>query len=202
MWPDHFLHRLFFVALASALLSGCVETTVDSFRKVPGAAADEAYIREGTDFSRYRRLLLYPLEIYYSDCQCKPDPGGLERIRGIFRSAFQSAIGDAYEIVDAPGPDVLGVRASLVDLKTVPVYGELPLKGRAAALIANGQLTLFIEVSDTRSGTVLGRAADREKPSDAVPEAAGTDRQWAETEAAARRWAAMFRDFLDRNLGA
>jgi hypothetical protein len=183
------------------VLGGCVRTEVDTFRKVP-STADEAFVKRGVNFTRYRRLQPYPLEIYYYKGQGEPNPADLERIRGIFREAFLAAIGDDYELVDKPGSDVLGVRASLVDLKLSSAQGELPVKGRAAALVANGQLTFFMEVTDSRSGEVLGRAADRERPADESLAVTGSQLQWVQTEAAARRWAAMFRDFLDRRLGS
>jgi len=187
--------------LALAVLGACVRTEVETFRKVP-STADEAFVKAGVDFTRYRRLQPFPLEIYYYEGQGEPDPADLERIRQIFREAFLAAIGDDYELVDKPAPDVLGVRASLVDLKLSPALGELPVKGRAAALVANGQLTFFMELTDSQSGEVLGRAADQEKPADDHIVVASQVIQWAETEAAARRWAAMFRDFLDRRLGS
>jgi hypothetical protein len=92
------------------------------------------------------------------------------------------------------------VRASLVDLKHSPVLGTLPVSGRAARLVANGQLTFFMELTDTRTGRVLARAADREK-APAAPVVMDEAQAWAQSEAAARRWAEMFRAFLDENLG-
>ncbi len=187
---------LTFLCLA---MSACVKTTVSTYRKVPESRVDEAFISPNADFSRYRRLLPVPLEIYYYEGQAEPDPADLERVRRIFREAFLAAIGDDYELVDQPGPDALGVRASLVDLKLSPAIGTLPIRGRAASLVANGELTFFMELTDSVSGEVLARAADQEKASTDISYE-GTDRSWAETEAAARRWAGMFRDFLNENL--
>jgi len=184
-----------------AVVAGCVQTTVESYRRVPEATADEAFLKAGVDFSLYKKLQPARLEIYYYEGQGAPDPGDIERVRMIFRDAFLDAIDDDYEIVSDPGPDVLGVRASLVDLKLSQALGELPVKGRAAALVANGQLTFFMELTDSLSGEVLARAADQEKPVDDTLDVVDAQAQWAETEAAARRWAAMFRDFLDRRLG-
>lgn len=180
-------------------VTACVETTVESFRRVPDSRADEAFVKPGVDFSRYRRLQPVPLEIYYYEGQQPPLAEDLDRVRNIFREAFLAAIGDDYELVDEAGPDVLGVRASLVDLKLSPALGTLPVKGRAAHLVANGELTFFMELTDSVSGEVLARAADQEKPP--MTAAATSGREWAETEIAAQRWAAMFRDFLDENLG-
>ena len=180
--------------------SGCVKTTVETYRKVPESKVDSAYIKPGVDFSHYRRLQPVPLEIYYYEGQAEPDPTDLARIRQIFRTAFLDAIGEDYVLVDESGPDVLHVRASLVDLELSPVPGEMPLKGRAAALIAEGHLTFFMELSDSLSGEVLVRAADQEKDTGPIGVAAN-DRNWERTETAAKYWAGLFRGFLDDNLG-
>jgi len=183
-------------------MAACVETTVESFRKVPGSRADSAYIKAGVDFSRFRRLMPAPLEIYYPDGPVEPHSEDIERLRQIFRDAFLNAIGPDYELVDEPGFDVLGVRASLVDLELAPGVGTgtLPVKGRAASLIAEGQLSFFMELTDSQTGEVLARAGDQEKTATEIDSAA-TDRHWEQAEAAAKRWAQMFRDFLDDSFG-
>lgn len=177
-----------------------MQTTVDTYRTVPESKVDSAYVKPAVDFSRYRKLQPVPLEIYYYEGQIDPDPTDLARLRQIFRTAFLAAIGDDYLLVDEPGADVLHVRASVVDLELSPVPGDMPIKGRAAALVANGQLTFFMELSDSLSGEVLARAADQEKDTAPVGVAAN-ERDWERTEVAAEYWAGLFRDFLDDNLG-
>jgi hypothetical protein len=186
--------------VAAAGVVACVETTVESFRKVPGSRADSVYVKAGVDFSRFSKLQAAPLEIYYSEGPVEPDPEDLARLRQIFRDAFLAAIGSDYELADEPGPEVLGVRASLVDLELTPVMGTVPVKGRAASMVAAGQLSFFMELTDSQSGEVLARGGDQEKVATEIATAA-TDRDWAQTEVAASRWAQMFRDFLDENLG-
>ena len=180
--------------------TGCVKTTVDTYRKVPESRVDSAYAKPGVDFSRYQKLQPVPLEIYYYEGQAKPDPDDLARLRQILRTAFLAAIGDDYLIVDESGPDVLHVRASLVDLELSSVPADMPFQGRAAALVAEGHLTFFMELSDSLSGEVLARAADKEKDTGPVG-VATTQRDWERTTVAAEYWAGLFRDFLDNNLG-
>lgn len=195
-----YLSQGLLLLIAAFSVVSCVETSVESFRKVPDSRADSVYVKSGVDFSRFRQLRAAPLEIYYAEGPVEPDPEDLARLRRIFRDAFLAAIGSDYELVDDPGPEVLGVRASLVDLELTPVMGKVPVKGRAASLVANGQLSFFMELTDSQSGEVLARGGDQEKAATEIATAA-TDRDWAQAEAAARRWAQMFRDFLDENLG-
>jgi len=178
---------------------GCVQTTVERYVKVPESRVDSAYVKQGVDFSRYRKLQPAPLEIYYYEGQPAPDPEDLARLRQIFRDAFLSAIGDDYEIVQEPGPDVLGVRATLVDLEQSTGVGTLPISGRAAALVAAGHLSFFMELTDSETGEVLGRAGDEEKDVQQVL-TFDAQRDWGRAEVAAQRWARLFRDFLDDNL--
>jgi len=181
-------------------VGGCVETTVDTFRKLPDSKVDSVYVKPGVDFSRYRKLQPAPLEIYYYEGQGEPDPADLEHLRQIFRSAFLAAIADDYRLVDKPGRDVLHVRASLVDLEYSPMPADMPMEGRMAALAANGHLTFLMELSDSDSGEILVRAADREKEQAPIG-VAGDRRDWTSVETAAERWAGLFRNFLDNNLG-
>ena len=194
------LPRAGFLAACVALTAGCVKTTVDTYRSVPGSRVDSAYVKPDADFSRYTQLQPVPLEIYFYAGVSAPDPADIDHVRRIFREAFIGKIGDDYKLVDAPGPDVLHVRASLVDLEMSAVPDDLPIRGRAASLVAAGQLTFFMELADSQTGEVLARAGDKEKAPAQIAGAA-TDRDWARTEEAAERWAQMFRDFLDENLG-
>ncbi|RLA24898.1 MAG: hypothetical protein DRR11_21315, partial [Gammaproteobacteria bacterium] len=64
-----------------------------------------------------------------------------------------------------------------------------------------GHLTFFMELSDSLSGEVLARAADKEKDTGPVGVVTTTQRDWERTTVAAEYWARLFRDFLDKNLG-
>ena len=85
-------------------------------------------------------------------------------------------------------------------LESEAYLDQLPMQGRLRSLVAVGELTFLMELSDSMTGEVLARAADKQKPEYAEFEGLkGQDLSEAET--AARYWAALFRDFLDRNLG-
>jgi hypothetical protein len=59
-----------------------------------------------------------------------------------------------------------------------------------------GSLLFLMELKDSGTGAVLARAGD----SQSAPRFAAGDTDWTAVEAAAQHWAALFRNFLDRNL--
>lgn len=183
------------VGLCAALLvSGCNTVQVNYYQKITDGEVDVAYVKPDADFGRYSALMADPLEIYFSEADA-PTQAELERIRTSFREAFLGAIGDDYKIVNSSGRDVLAVRASLIDSKTTGA--AVPVRGQLSDLVSSGNLTFLMELRDSRTDEVLARAGDQEKP------AAGADdsTSWDEVDIAAARWAKLFRNFLDNNLG-
>jgi len=188
-----FCLALTFSAALVASLSACVKTEVTTYQRVQGSQVDKAYLKPGVDFSRYSQLYAYPMEIYYPQGSGAPSKEELQAIREVFHDAFLSAIGDDYAIVAKPNAQALGVRASLVDLLEDRPADKVPQE--LALLVNSGQLTFLMELTDSATGEVLARAADQEKQSASSGAPEGM-------EAAAERWAGMFRNFLDNNLSS
>lgn len=186
------------------LLVSCTTTTVESYQRVPSARAAQAYIKPGSSFKRYKSLYPQRLEIYYPKGAPAPVPEDLERIRAIFRTAFLAALDGKYAIASQPAKDALGVRASLVYFQEGADQAELQLGGKLRSLVVGGQLTFFMELSDSVTGEVLARAADPDQPVAATASTgsnAAANASWSRVEMAAARWASRFREFLDDNLG-
>ena len=190
--------RLGVVLVAPILVAACTKTVyVGSFNRVPNTAVEYAYINQEADFSKYTKLLSGGLEIYYPEGEETPDPADLDRIRGYFRDAFVSAIGDAYEIVTEPGPDVLKVSAQIVDMKISPGGAVYEPTGRLRDVVAHGELTFLMEMSDSVTGQALARAGDKSSDISADRD----DATWDDVQRAAEYWAGLFRNWLDRSLG-
>jgi len=180
--------------------TSCTTTTiVEPFVRPADARVEQSYRSPGADFSVYTKLMGNPLEIYYPDDGPAPSEADLDRLRGLFRDAFLTAIGDEYEIVTEPGPDVLHVIGQIVDLKIVGPIGSFEPTGRLRQLVTKGQLTLLMELRDSVTGRVLARAGETEQGD----ETSFTDEEasWEQVNQAAQRWAGMFRSFLDESLG-
>ena len=187
------------IAVATLLLSACTKTVyVVSFIGVPSTAVEYAYVNQEADFSRYSKLMPGGLEIYVpEDVDPPPDPADLERIRTYFRDAFRQAIGDDYEIVSEPGPGVLKVSAQIIDMKMTSGGAVYEPSGRLRDIVAHGELTFLMEMSDSQTEQVLARAGDKSTDISAEQD----DATWADVQRAAEYWASLFRNWLDNSLG-
>lgn len=188
----------FSLGAAILSLSGCATTTiVEPFYRPENALVEHSYISPAADFSVYTKLLAEPLEIYYPDNAPEPDEADLERLREIFRDAFLPKL-EGYVLVQEPGPDVLRVRGQIIDLKLTGAIGTFEPSGRLQYLVTKGQLTFLMEIGDSLNDRILARAGETEDGS--ATSLSGEEAGWGEVEAAAERWATMFRTWLDANL--
>lgn len=183
-----------------AALSACApaKVTTTVYERPSNAVVEAAFVKPGVDFSRYSKLTTEGLEIYYPTAARPVPEADIERIRSIFRDAFRRAVGDRYPVVDEAGPDVLEVRAQLIDMAITGARTDYSASGRLRDLVARGELTFIMEVADSGTGEVLARAADRTTDIGS----AGGAASWQDVEAAADYWARLFRDWLDRSLQA
>lgn len=187
----------FVILVLAFFLASCGSTTYESFRPVQDSNVDIAYINVTADFSRYSRLLIDEMGIYYPE-KSNLSEADIQRVRTAFQNAFRKQLA-GYEIATEPAADVMKVRASLVDLTGDPVI-ELPNISRDVnKILQPGKLTFMIELLDSKSERVMARAADTEK-SPELDQPENTDEATGEILAAAEHWALLFRNFLDSNL--
>jgi len=180
------------------LLSACTTTTTQSFNVSKNANVQAARIATDADFSKYNELIADDMGIFFPE-DATPSEGDQEKLRQIFRAAFLAELTE-YTLVDQSGPNVMRVQATLVDFRGA-TYADLPLVRRELRDIAKpGALLFLMEFKDSESDRILARAAD----SAAAPKFAtssGETTDWTSVETAAQRWAGLFRQFLDDNLG-
>ena len=154
------------------------EVTIDGLVRIDNAAVPVAYRKPDLDLTPYKRFMLDPVEIAF-----QKDPGGrtqsglaggpgnfalspaqVEALRTLFRESVVEALtrDDGYELTDQPGPDVLRITASLVDLVVnVPTEraGRQNVYTRSYGLVSS-----ILELRDSESGEILVRAGDRRDP--------------------------------------
>ena len=215
-------HRIPFapVALAFALLfSSNAAAALDgelyeNLEPIPGAKAALAEIDPRADFTVFKRVrLLDTFVAFRSGWEQDQRRGGsrmrisqseVERIKTdvavLFREVMTEVLeaDDGYQVVDEAGRDVLLLRPAVIDLDIVSPDGMGT--GRGSSFSAEtGSATLYIELYDSVSNQILGRAADRQTIRNA-----GNITTWsnqASNRADARRlftaWAQALRGFLD-----
>ncbi|MDH4054766.1 MAG: DUF3313 domain-containing protein [Gammaproteobacteria bacterium] len=192
--------RLAAALLVASLATLCACTTVEtqSFRVSKNASVESAKVAVGADFSQYDRLLVDDMGIFFPKNSTVPEED-IKRIRSIFQKTFTAELA-GYEYTREPGPGMLQVQASLVDLRHASYSDLVDFRGDLETLSRPGVLIFLMELRDSGTGEVLGRASD----SYANPQFAGNSGEttdWASVETAAKHWAGLFRGFLDANLG-
>ena len=153
------------------------EVTIDGLVRVDNPVVGVAYRKPDMDLSQYKRFMLDPVEVAY-----QKDPGARRRSTGVgeanfaltprqmenFRTGFQEAVvkalteNDGYELTTEPGPDVMRINASLIDL-VVSVPTESAGRDDVYAR-SYGMVSLILELYDSESGEILARAGDRRDP--------------------------------------
>lgn len=191
--------------------------TWDGMVPVRDSGLKDAWVKPDIGLSSYEQMLLLPIEVQFR--AVRPTAGStLSRSRD---REFPLSVADQKRLVDmvtevfreelaksrhltlttAPGPDVLLVRASLLDIVS-KVPPEIP--GRNEIYLDEvGEATLVLELQDSQSGETLARAVDRRA---ADPVDYGTTNvsrvtsveAWSEVRRVARRWASIVTQRIDQ----
>lgn len=178
---------------------------------VKDARVAMAYIDPDADFSVFNRVaILEPLVAFRANWQRDQNRSAghrvttrdMDRIKADVATLFERVFTDrleaaGFEVVDVAGDDVLLIRPAIIDLDvTAP---DTMQAGRSRTFTTStGAATLYIELFDSVSGDILGRAADRQ----AVRQAGGT-LSWsnsvsnrADAQRMVGRWADQLVSFL------
>jgi len=159
----------------ASVASGQAADSPDGLVKVSPRRMEMAWLRPGADFRPYTKVIVDPTQVAF-----RPDwrkdynlnaAGGnwvseqqadqimtaaRTNFDDIFRDAFKKA---GYEVVTAPGPDVLRVNSGILDLDVnAPLGGTT---GQTTWIITAGQAALIVEVRDSTTNALLARVADR-----------------------------------------
>jgi Protein of unknown function (DUF3313) len=175
---------------AVALVAGCTSTrstpidevsTQDGLVRIESKVVDAAYKRPQASLATYSKLLLRPIEVQFAK---NWDPGSSgsvlyqmnepdrEKIKSELAEAFAEVFKrdmekGGYPVVDTTGPDVIEMRAAIVNLYITAPDVSMETAGRSRVYTANaGEMTLIMELHDSVTGQLLARAYDRrEDPS-------------------------------------
>lgn len=216
--------RILLLTAVLGLVAGCAgssptldtsaeaEMTFDGLYPVKGGTADQAWARPGADISQYSKIMLEGVGIEYR-------PGGesgrlfhsrtsadhyaisdtqKKRLREIVGEAFLDELGksEQFTIVNEAGPDVLSIRAGLLDVVSfVPPETNTMVD---VYLRSVGEATLVLEIRDSVSDAIIARAIDRRAAEDAFGfNESNRVTNSAEVRRLAQTWARLLRARLD-----
>lgn len=200
--------RVVWLSIAGLIAAGSLQAasiaTTDGLVAVSSRNLDLLYLRPDMTLSAYRKVMIDPVRVgfhrdwlkygYTGQATRPVGAGNASRIADEIASDAQATLAEAfrsrgYEIVGAPGPDVLRLSPTVADLYVNAPERLSPWREKAFTREA-GQATLLLDVRDSVSGTVLGRVAHRGTADQMGRFARASDvsnRFWF--EALIRRWA-------------
>ena len=185
------------VPVAGVLAAACSTTTAQSFNVNKNSQIEASYTAVGADFSKYDRLLARDMGIFFPT-DAAPSVEDQARTRQIFRQAFIEEL-SGYVIVRDKVPASLEVQATLIDYRNASGADVPGVRRELRDIARPGALMFLMELKDPESGEILARAADSAS-APAFSTSPDTATDWTAVEAAAARWAKLFRNFLDANL--
>jgi hypothetical protein len=178
----HFAHlAVLGLALGSGLnvqAAAAPPTTWDGLVRVPSKKIKFVYLAPKADFQPYTKVMLDPTEVSfdkkwiqtYNENQADPTgqiessdirnavADGVKKSSSIFDKAFTEG---GYPVVTTPGPDVLRVRTAIINIQVASPDLMSSMSRTIANSSAAGSAMLVVEVRDSQTNALLGRAVDQ-----------------------------------------
>lgn len=138
--------------------------TPDGLHKVDWGVFESEFERPGTNLARFKRILLHPVAFSYTAGNRPAAPASQEDTEAM-RRIFEQAIGSAlelrgYTMASGPGPDVLQIDATVVDLPLTPPQiapDSTTFEGEST------QVLVLADLRDSQTGLVLFRVSQPEQ---------------------------------------
>jgi hypothetical protein len=190
------------------------EVTADGLVRVQKSVADAAWVKPDFDLTPYTKLMIVSGGVSFK--KVKPvssfearrgasefpiSPEAQQMFKDIMKEEFTRELSKLkrYQIVDKPGPDVLMLVGGVIDVvSSVPNDVDSAAFGRGGVYLTSvGQATLVIELRDSESNEVLGRAADRRAAESPFAFEVNKVTAWTEVHRLAQAWASLLRQRLE-----
>jgi hypothetical protein len=195
-----------------AVMAAKPPQTWDGMTLVKSKKLDALYLMPGADFRPYSKVMLEPTEVAFqknwirdhnrtvmSPADRIDEADGrklVDTVRTGFGDVFQKAYADAgYQVVSQPGPEVLWVRTSVANLYVAAPESQSAGRTRSFSREA-GAATVILEVRDSSTGALLGRAIDSQSTGDTGPYLRNSVTNRADFTRLFRRWAEISVDGL------
>jgi hypothetical protein len=186
------------------------EVTQDGLHLRKSTKSTLVYVKPGATLSQYSKVAILecPVEFdknwqreYNSSASTRVSDSDMDRIKkGLsdeFKKVFSKELTKGgYEVVDSAAPDVLVLRPAIVNLRvTAP---DLMTPGISRTVVRSaGSMTLYLELWDSVSNTILARAMDAQGDQGMGGQMSSSVSNTAAADTILRRWADILRDRLD-----
>ena len=190
------------------------EVTAEGLVRVEKSVVDAAWVKPDFDLTPYSKLMIVSAGVYYKKLKPVKGTAFANRSNGqsefpvkeesktkfneILREEFIKELSklQRYQIVDKAGPDVLELSGAVIDVESnAPPYMDSP--GVGIYLTSVGAATLLIELRDSQSNDLLGRAADRRAADAPFAINVNSVTGWSEVRRLAQSWASLVRERLE-----
>jgi hypothetical protein len=176
-------------------------------------------VKPDFDLTPYKKLMIASAGVSYK--KLKPQTGttfanrsssqtefpvkeeNKKKFNAILKEEFTKELSklQRYQIVDKPGPDVLLMIGAVIDVESnVPPDIDSASFGGARGgvyLSSVGEATLIIELRDSQSNEILGRAADRRAAESPFAFQVNSVTGWQQVHILAQSWASVLRKRLE-----
>jgi Protein of unknown function (DUF3313) len=194
------------------------ETTPEGLVLLKSTKSRVSYVKPGATFAQYNRVaILEPLVAFEKDWQKdynrsrtgtygRVSDADVERMKAGLAAEFKKVFTDelqnkgGYQVVTTAAPDVLVLRPALLNVEvSAPDLMEPGIN--ATVVRSAGQMTLFLELWDSTTNTLLARVMDAAADDDAFAKQANRVTNTQAADEILRSWANELRGRLDEVKG-
>jgi hypothetical protein len=186
------------------------DVTPDGLHLQKSTKSTLVYVKPGATFGKYDKLAILECLVafdkdwqreYNSSATTRVSDSDMDRIKkGLaeeFKKVFTKELTKGgYQVVDNAAPDVLILRPAILNLRvTAP---DLMTPGFSRTVMRSaGSMTLYLELWDSMSNTILARAMDAQSDQGMNGQVSSRVTNTAAASTILRRWADILRDRLD-----
>ena len=194
------------------------QVSTDGLNLVKSTKTRLVYVKPGATFNQYRRVAILDTFVdFEKDWQKdynssrvgldgRVSDADVDRMKAGLAAEFMKVFTDelqnkgGYEVVTTAAPDVLVLRPALVNVE-VNAPDLMSANFGATVVRSAGQMTLYLELWDSTTNTLLARVMDAEADNEAFAQQANRVTNTQAADRILREWAHELRGRLDEVTG-
>ena len=157
----------------------------------------QEYVAPGTDFRRYRKVKIEPVNLDYFENKSEFSQSRLSALTAVFQKDLQEQLGKVYQVLDAdtsPDAETIIVRPALV--KVGLSYQVLEVQNESfGGPVAFGASVFEAKLIDGSSGAAIAFIAEK-RTSKGPRQPAGFSTNYPHAEITFRKWANRLREMV------